>query len=72
MIEVFKTNITEESIALQLIRRIQHQFQGYYASFDLEDCDHILRIRSTRGLIDSFSVVELLHKSGYNAEILPE
>ena len=47
MIEVFKTNVKDPRHAHQLIHQIQKSFRQYQAHFDLDDCDNILRIKST-------------------------
>lgn len=46
MVEVFKTNITDLKTAKALIRQLQRQLPGAKLSFDLEDCDRILRVIS--------------------------
>ncbi len=44
MVEVFKTNIDNNTVALQIVNEIKTLQWGIDASFDLEDCDHILRV----------------------------
>ncbi len=72
MIEVFKTNVTEAHTARFLIEQIQFHFDGYMANFDLEDCDHILRIQSKGAPIHSILIILLLEKLGYRIEVLPD
>jgi len=72
IIEVFKTNVTEEGEARRLVERIQSRFRGYIANFDLDDCDHILRIVSSSGTISIAEVISLVNNSGYSAEVLPD
>lgn len=43
-IEVFKTDVREEGQAAQLSVLLAMQFPGSRISFDLEDCDKVLRI----------------------------
>lgn len=71
MIEVFKTNVTEYLIARSLTELIRLQFDGYSASFDLEDCDKVLRVQSENDRILSGRIITLLKKWGFQAEILP-
>ncbi|MDQ6527776.1 hypothetical protein [Flavobacterium sp. LHD-85] len=44
VVEIFKTNIQEESDRDYVIAVMQNQFPDYKINFDLEDCDKILRI----------------------------
>jgi hypothetical protein len=72
MVEVFKTNVENQEQADFLIRHIQHIFSDYQASFDLEDCDNILCVKSGRGFVDISGVVHVLRRFGFSAEILPD
>ena len=72
MVEVFKTNVENQEHANFLIGRIQHTFADYRASFDLEDCDNILCVKSSQGIVDVSGLVHLLRKFGFCAEILPD
>ena len=47
MVEVFKTDICEIRVADQIRTELSKHFPECKISFDLEDCDHILRIEST-------------------------
>ncbi|MEO6167000.1 MAG: hypothetical protein ABIO46_06995 [Chitinophagales bacterium] len=72
MIEVFKTNVTHPLQASLLIDRIHNAFKEYTANFDLEDCDHILRIVCLSGSIHSEYLINFLKEFGCIAEILPD
>lgn len=72
MIEVFKTNILDRHEANLLLSAIHESFGSYMANFDLEDCDHILRVKSENGSIDSWQLVEFLKKMDCQAEVLGE
>lgn len=71
MVEVFKTNVQHSDHAKMLIDEIHAVFQNYTANFDLEDCDRILRVKSSRSFVDSFRVLELLKTYGFDGEVLP-
>lgn len=71
MVEVFKTNVEGQEEADTLITRLHTSFHGYKANFDLDDCDHILRIQSPFN-VDSFAVIHLLGDLGFHAEVLPD
>lgn len=72
MIEVFKTNITDTEKADWLVRCIQYAFPGYVANFDLQDCDHILRIQHSDGEVDAEAIIRLLGQYSFEASVLPD
>lgn len=72
MVEVFKTNVTERSHANMLIALIHQIFTHCRANFDLEDCDRILRVKCSTGIIQPLCFIELLKDFGFNAELLPD
>ncbi len=72
MVEVFKTNVSDTHHANMLVEQIHKTFAGYKANFDLEDCDNILRVVSTKGLIQPSVVINLLENYGFTAEVLPD
>ena len=72
MIEVFKTNVDNAQDAGRLIDFIHQRFVHYSANFDLQDCDNILRIESCNGEVHIPSVISLLSRYGFAAEVLPD
>ena len=58
--------------ANMLIEEIHKAFAGYKANFDLDDCDRILRVRSTMGPVESYRLIHLLKELGFKAEVLPD
>ncbi|HZV69106.1 MAG TPA: hypothetical protein VFG10_06160 [Saprospiraceae bacterium] len=72
MIEVFKTNVTNEEDAQMLLGRIHDCDLRYKANFDLDDCDHILRVECKTGYVGSSYLIQLLDSFGFYAEVLPD
>ncbi len=72
MVEVFKTDVEKQSQANLLVDLICLAFTGYRASFDLEDCDRVLRISCEGAAICSTGVIGLLESFGYEAAVLEE
>lgn len=70
MVEVFKTNVTDPGQAEMLVNAIHGAFLGYKANFDLQDCDHILRVASA-GFIHPDGLLRLVQAHGFQAEVLP-
>ena len=69
-IEVFKTDVRDHVWANVLKDQIERVFSDYEIHFDLEDCDKILRVKSTSEQIESARVIDLLNAYGFHAEIL--
>ena len=72
MVEVFKTNVKHKDLAHQLVNSIHNAFKSYLANFDLEDCDRILRVENTTGLVKPALVIGMLQRFGVEAEVLPD
>ena len=71
-VEVFRTDVQDVEYAGRLLDRIHEAFAGYRANFDLEDCDRILRVECATGVVESESLIELLRKAGFRAEVLTD
>lgn len=72
MVEVFKTNVNSLCHAWLLVFRIEQAFREYSVNFDLEDCDRILRVKSSSGPVQPLPLIELLERHGYEAAVLPD
>lgn len=72
MVEVFKTNVTDPVHAKWIMLWIKNIFPEYETSFDLEDCDRILRIETADGIVQSEKIIGLLNDCGAIAQILPD
>jgi hypothetical protein len=70
MVEVFKTNVTTDLQAKQLVGLLEDYFAGYKVNFDLDDCDRILRVEAQSDAVEPQPVIRLLHDMGVQAEIL--
>ena len=68
MIEVFKTNILEETIAEAIRKELSSRFPEFLINFDLEDCDKILRIENCA--VETKSVIHLINEKGFYCEVL--
>jgi hypothetical protein len=72
MVEVFKTNVTDWHQAKWLTAQIHRKFTGYQANFDLEDCDHILRVKCRGGAVQASGLIKFLKEAGCEAQVLPD
>ncbi|CAN5507569.1 hypothetical protein BH23BAC1_BH23BAC1_24540 [soil metagenome] len=72
MVEVFKTNVKAREQANVLLEKIHHSFPFISANFDLEDCDKILRVEFANRNFKPEQIINLLKKSGSEAEVLAD
>jgi hypothetical protein len=72
MIEVFKTNIDDVDKANGILHEIERKFPHYHATFDLSDCDRILRVECKYEHIRASLLINLIHAFGFHAEVLQE
>ena len=70
IVEVFKTNVNYLLDAELLVRQIESSFPAYSASFDLEDCDRILRVESRSGVLKNEFIIDILKYNNFSAEVL--
>lgn len=68
MVEVFKTNISDKTIANKIAEDLHSHFPGGKINFDLEDCDKILRVESDK--VHPNEVTKILTHKGYLCEVL--
>lgn len=69
-VEVFKTDIQNPQEGLALSLQILERLSGYRITFDLEDCDRVMRIASKNGDIDVEKVLETGIRFSKNIELL--
>lgn len=72
MVEVFRTNVSDEERARLLVQVVRYVNDDYRANFDLDDCDRILRIQNLSGAVDTAMVIALLRHFGCDADVLPD
>ena len=68
MVEVFKTNVAEVSMAKKLLSLLTMLFPDKKINFDLDDCDKILRVEGEN--LMTKSVISLVNDNGYNCIVL--
>lgn len=70
-VEVFKTNVETSEQAARLVHLIRERFPEYTVNFDLDDCDRILRIKSSDSIRES-SLITILNTHGVDAAVLTD
>ena len=69
-VEVFKTNVSKIKEAERVAKMLADVLPAGKISFDLEDCDRILRIEAVNGQINCQQVITLVQKNGFACEVL--
>ncbi len=68
MIEIFKTSINEEAMAYYIQWRLLQSQHINRVSFDLEDCDRIMKVEAEKDCSDD--IVNLLNQLGFSCNVL--
>lgn len=68
MIEVYRTNIEDDNEAAAIAVSLLKEFPYLKIDFDLEDCDHILRVQGQ--FIPCKRIQSLLQDNGYECSVL--
>ncbi len=68
MVEIFRTNVTEQAHAVQLLVLLRARFPDCELHFDLDDCDRILRAESVT--VDVAAISETVRGEGFCCEVL--
>ena len=68
MVEIFKTNMQHSELAEQLASILRSRLAFSKITFDLEDCDKILRVEANQICVET--VIEILSTHGLQCEVL--
>lgn len=68
MVEIFKTNVVKIKQSKMLIKQLKNSLPKSKISFDLNDCDKILRVEGVD--IESETIIEFLILNGFQCQIL--
>jgi hypothetical protein len=71
-VEVFRTSVTTIEKAEFLLEKLQREFPSCDINFDLEDCDHILRVATKHNRIDPSHILRLVKSHNESIEPLPD
>jgi hypothetical protein len=71
VIEVFKTDIRHVYQASQIQEKIEEIFPYYQINFDLDDCDRIMRIKSSK-IVDIWEIIHLGRTCNLNISVLED
>ncbi len=68
IVEVFKTNVSDKVHAESLLHALRHAMLLKRASFDLDDCDKVLRVEGEAVCADH--VIEMLSCFGFQCLLM--
>lgn len=69
-VEVFKTDLQHPAEVTEVTIKILERLSGYRITFDLEDCDRIMRIETKHAAVDVDTVVGIGSVCGKNIAVL--
>jgi len=72
MVEIFKTNVEEVSMASIIVEKLHQEFPAYRINFDLNDCDRILRVETRGGVVDIDAIIESAEKHSFKISLIPD
>lgn len=61
MVEVFKTNVTDQKQAAMLLEILNLYFPDHKVNFDLDDCDKVLRVEGSCEIADHIRMIARDH-----------
>lgn len=70
IVEVFKTNVKSTDVAQFAIQKLKELLPDAKINFDLDDCDHILRIEALHSEIEVDAIVNYAKKMNIQIEVL--
>jgi len=70
VVEIFRTNVSDASEANSIARNLLGHFPSCKITFDLDDCDRILRIEGRGCDINITSILEIVKGQHYEIELI--
>jgi hypothetical protein len=67
-IEIFKTNVNNNSAAQKVVLHLSQDLPDYEFNFDLDDCDNVLRVMGSSINIERIS--RSMNQLGYECEVI--
>lgn len=68
MVEVFVTNVDEETHANRLVSVLSESLPNSRITFDLDDCDRILRVEGNN--IAPGGIISMIESHGWSCRVL--
>lgn len=68
---VYKTDVDDKSKAKKILSEIRRVLPGSDPSFDLEDCDKVLRVENHSSGVDKSKIKKILKTYGHQLQVLP-
>jgi len=68
MVEVYKTNVHKMKISEKVISKFSKRFPALKVSFDLDDCDKIMRVEGEN--FCPLKVKNIVKRMGYKCKLL--
>lgn len=69
-VAVYKTDVADRAKAQKIMDKILQHNKNVDPSFDLEDCDNVLRVESLNGSIEKENIKKIVRSAGFQIEEL--
>ncbi len=70
-IVVYKTDVSDSVLAVRILDELRKNLPGCDASFDLSDCDNVLRVEHSTETLLAGKVEKTVMACGVHLEVLP-
>ncbi|MCW3116085.1 MAG: hypothetical protein JWM28_167 [Chitinophagaceae bacterium] len=60
MVEIFRTNVKSKRLAGKILKALRLHLPTVYFNFDLDDCDHILRVQSNGCPVECVKIIQIV------------
>jgi len=67
MVEIFRTNVKSKRLAGKVLKTLQSHLPAFEFNFDLQDCDHILRVQSNGSMVECAMIIRIV--KGHSIDI---
>ncbi len=72
MVEIFKTNVKNKKRAGEVLKTLGMHLPAYLFNFDLDDCDRILRVKSSGCPIEITRIIKLVEEHCIEISLLKD
>ncbi len=72
MVEIFKTNVNNKKQAGKVLKTLNARLPAYLFNFDLDDCDRILRVKSSGQPIETVHIIKLVEDQQVEISLLDD
>ena len=72
MVEIFKTNVNNKRQAGKVLKALSTCLPTYLFNFDLDDCDRILRVKSSGPVIETIAIIRIVKDHQFEISVFDD